>query len=240
GPGGSGSGSVAIMGSYLSNIVEGRYDIIGFDPRGVNMTLPPLNCYETEAQGQHLLYKQTLLGLLQDARGPNTLPPGTRKTLERNQAGKIDALFKGMDLACRKHGNTKMLQSLSVALVVQDMESIINALGEDGLNFWGFSFGTVIGSTFAAMRPHLVKRMVLDGVSNAESYHRDVYQWGMDGMTDSHKARLVLSGFFESCADAGPKRCALAKSPDGKPATPGSLRVRLEALYERLREEPLP
>ena len=43
------------------------------------------------------------------------------------------------------------------------------------------------------MRPHLVKRMVLDGVSNAESYHNDIFQWGRDGLTDTHKANLAIA-----------------------------------------------
>jgi pimeloyl-ACP methyl ester carboxylesterase len=50
-----------------------------------------------------------------------------------------------------------------------------------------FSYGTILGSTFAAMRPDLVKRMVLDGVSNAESYFNDPLQWGRDGMAETHK-----------------------------------------------------
>ncbi|KAG9080956.1 hypothetical protein FRC06_005975 [Ceratobasidium sp. 370] len=200
------------------------------------MTLPPLNCHETEAQGQHFMYKQTLLGIPYDARGPHTLSAETRAASELMYAKRLDALFNATHLACQTRGNKKMLESLSTALVVQDMEQIVNALGEDGLNFWGFSFGTVLGSTFAAMRPHLVKRMVLDAVPNAESYHKDIYQWGMDGMTDSHK---VLSSFFDSCADAGPTRCAFAKSPDGSPATAATLRARLEGLYNRLREQPM-
>ncbi|CAE6500984.1 unnamed protein product, partial [Rhizoctonia solani] len=131
-----------------------------------------------------------------------------------------------------------MLESISTAYVVQDIERIVNALGEDGLNFWGFSYGTVLGSTFAAMRPHLVKRMVLDGVSNAESYHKDIYQWGVDGLTDNHK---TLEGFFDSCVEAGPDRCAFAKTPSGKVSTQrAELQSRLEALYSKLRDEPAP
>lgn len=38
------------------------------------------------------------------------------------------------------------------------------------------------------MRPDLIKRMVLDGVSNAESYFNDILQWGRDGMVETHKA----------------------------------------------------
>ncbi|KAG9092178.1 hypothetical protein FRC06_000214 [Ceratobasidium sp. 370] len=237
GPGGSGGGWAVTLGPALRFMVDGRYDIIGFDPRGVNMTLPPFNCYTTEAQGRHYMYKQTLLGVMYDSRGPRTLPAEIRAASERMFANKLDTLYKTVYLACQKHGNKKMLESASTALVVQDMEQIVKALGEDGLNFWGFSYGTILGSTFAAMRPHLVKRMILDGVSNAESYHKSTYQWGMDGMADSHK---TLSGFLNSCADAGPDRCEFARSIDGTPTTPTSLRARLESLYNQLREQPMP
>ena len=63
---------------------------------------------------------------------------------------------------------------------------VINMLG-----YARYSYGTILGATFAAMRPDLVKRMVLDGVSNAESYFDDVLQWGRDGMAETHKVRSV-------------------------------------------------
>ena len=68
----------------------------------------------------------------------------------------------------------------------------VQALGEDGLNFLGYSYGTILGATFAAIRPNLVKRMVLDGVSDAEAYFNDVLQWGRSGMRDTHKASPIL------------------------------------------------
>lgn len=55
-----------------------------------------------------------------------------------------------------------------------------------------FSYGTVIGATFAAMYPELVNRMVLDGVVDAELYYNDVFQSGRDSMTDTHKVSFLL------------------------------------------------
>ncbi|KAG8685639.1 hypothetical protein FRC11_010291, partial [Ceratobasidium sp. 423] len=167
GPGGSGNYLAATYGPRFSAMVDGRYDIIGFDPRGVNMTTPKLGCYENEVRGIHSTYKQTLLGFPYDARGSSALPAGTRARMEHEYLKKLNASFTATSLACLENGNKPMLESVSTAYVVQDIERIVDALGEDGLNFWGFSYGTILGSTFAAMRPHLVKRMVLDGVSNA-------------------------------------------------------------------------
>ncbi|CAE6440509.1 unnamed protein product, partial [Rhizoctonia solani] len=126
------------LGSILMNPgAPGGSGVIGFDPRGVNMTLPPLRCYETEAQGMHSFQKQILLGLLRESSGPSELPSEISATLERIQAINIDTFFKGTNIAYQKNGNKQMLESLSVSLVVQDMEQIVHALGEDGLNFWG-------------------------------------------------------------------------------------------------------
>jgi pimeloyl-ACP methyl ester carboxylesterase len=50
-----------------------------------------------------------------------------------------------------------------------------------------YSYGTILGATFAALYPDMVKRMVLDGVSDAESYFNDPLQWGRDGMIETHK-----------------------------------------------------
>ncbi|KAL5640564.1 hypothetical protein ACGC1H_001140 [Rhizoctonia solani] len=238
GPGGSGNGMAALAGHSFSALVDGRYDIIGFDPRGVNMTTPKLGCFDNEAQALHSAYKHTLLGVPYDSRGSSALPPDTRARMEHAYLTRLNASFAATSLACLENGNKPMLESVSTAYVVQDMERIVDALGEDGLNFWGFSYGTILGSTFAAMRPHLVKRMVLDGVCDAESYYKNVHQWCLDELVDNHK---TLQGFFDSCAEAGPERCAFAKSPGGKVNTEGAeLRSRLEALYTKLRDEPIP
>ncbi|CAE6372869.1 unnamed protein product [Rhizoctonia solani] len=238
GPGGSGSGLAAWLGPSFSTLVEGRYDIIGFDPRGVNMTTPKLGCFDNEAQAFHATYKQTLLGVPYDSRGSSTLPPETRARMEHAYLTKLNASFAATSLACLENGNQAILESVGATYVVQDMERIVDALGEDGLNFWGFSYGTILGSTFAAMRPHLVKRMVLDGVCSVESFYNDIYQWCSDELADNHK---TLQGFFDSCAEAGPERCAFARSPAGRVSTEGAeLRSRFETLSSKLRDEPIP
>lgn len=77
------------------------------------------------------------LGIPYDARGPKSLPGGTRAASEHALVTKLVVSHAATAAACQAHGNKDMLASVSTALVVQDMERIVEALGEDGLNFWG-------------------------------------------------------------------------------------------------------
>ncbi|KAG8794843.1 hypothetical protein FRC12_020922 [Ceratobasidium sp. 428] len=228
GPGGSGSAYIAEGGKRLSTIVDGRYDIIGFDPRAVNLTSPWTACFDYEA-------KPVLMGVQQEYAGA----PYPHSSLEQDRAvvNKLRAIQAAHPAACLANGNHKMLEASGTALVVQDMARMVEALGEDGINFWGYSYGTILGATFAAMRPDLVRRMVLDGVSNSQSYYNDALQWGKDGTAATHK---TYTGFLSTCADAGPDLCAFAVPPGNstEKQTTETLRKRVDAIYTRLGQQP--
>ncbi|KAG8782964.1 hypothetical protein FRC12_020267 [Ceratobasidium sp. 428] len=227
GLGSPGGAFILNYGEQLSTIVEDRYDISGFDSRGVNLTAPWTNCFTTEADAVLLEYQMDVVPYL-----PSSLD------VDRALVKKLSAIQAEHNAACLANGNRKMLESVGTASVVQDMVRMVEALGEDSINYWGWSYGTVLGSTFAAMRPDLVNRMVLDGVVNAESYYNDVWQFGRDGMVDTHK---TLTGFLSTCAEAGPKHCAFAVPPEGSNTTQTTetLRDRLNAIYTRLNERPI-
>ena len=85
------------------------------------------------------------------------------------------------------------------------MMQIVDALGENGLlNYWGFSYGSALGATVAAMFPERMGKVVLDGVLNPFDYFsgRDVSQLTA---TD-----LSFDGFFTGCV-ANPEMCALGE-----------------------------
>lgn len=66
--------------------------------------------------------------------------------------------------ACEANANgTNILSHLSTASHARDMLEILDQLGEDQLKFWGFSYGTILGGTFAALYPDRVGRLVSDG-----------------------------------------------------------------------------
>ncbi|KAG8689343.1 hypothetical protein FRC09_012466, partial [Ceratobasidium sp. 395] len=219
GPGSPGGAFILNYGEQLSTIVEGS---------GVNLTAPWTNCFTIEADAVLLEYQMDVQGV--------PYPPSSLD-VDRALVKKLSAIQAEHNAACLANGNRKMLESVGTASVVQDMVRMVEALGEDNWDY-RWSYGTVLGSTFAAMRPDLVNRMVLDGVVNAESYYNDVWQFGKDGMVDTHK---TLTGFLSTCAEAGPEHCAFAVPPEGSNTTQTTetLRDRLNAIYTRLDERPI-
>ncbi|BGP48868.1 hypothetical protein JCM10450v2_004747 [Rhodotorula kratochvilovae] len=236
GPGGSGTGALLDYGKILARIVNGRYNIVSWDPRAVNLTSPGLGCFETVGDANRFLRDVEHAGLSFDARGSPALGFSHNASLAAELAwtSKIDAFGRAIDYACRENANKAVMRSSSTAFTARDMKSIMEALGEETLKYWGFSYGTILGATFSAMFPELVGRVVLDGVPDAEAYTQNLFDWGRAGMVDTRK---VLEGFFSSCATSGPLGCAFARE---KNSTAEALEARYDALLERLREEPLP
>ena len=106
---------------------------------------------------------------------------------------------------------------------------IVDAVEKDGLlRYWGFSYGTVLGSTVAAMFPDRIDRVVLDGVVNNQEYWAGI---DVEAVTD---ADVSFSGFFDGCI-ANPDKCALAKDA----ATAEDLSRKFFELLHKIKHYPL-
>lgn len=104
-------------------------------------------------------------------------------------------------------GNQNIGSFLSTAFVARDMLSVVDALGEDGmLRFWGTSYGTLLGQTFAAMFPSRIDRMFLDSVVDPHDYMTGIWT------TYFLDAEKSLENFFRECL-ATPDLCELAGVP---------------------------
>ncbi|GAA5830967.1 hypothetical protein JCM5353_004456 [Sporobolomyces roseus] len=221
GPGGSGTESVLRFGSELQTILDGRYNVISWDPRGVNLTSPSLGCFENQGDANRFQRDIVSLGLPSDSIGS-----------ESEWTERFDVYSQALQDACDMNADRGIMRSSTTAFAARDMLSIAESLGESKINYWGFSYGTILGATFAAMFPDKVNRFILDGVSDSVSYTQNFWQWGFDGMTDTHK---TFDGFFSACAESGPKGCQFAKEN----STSSDLKGRLEKIYEKLRKRPL-
>ncbi|KAI1767440.1 alpha/beta-hydrolase [Hypoxylon sp. FL1150] len=95
------------------------------------------------------------------------------------------------------------------------------------LVYWGFSYGTLLGATFASMFPDKVGRLILDGVVDADHYVNPV---AIDNILDTD---AIWEKFFDYCVDAGPK-CAFFLLGD----TPETIKKRFDETFGFLEKEP--
>ncbi|MBT2444243.1 alpha/beta fold hydrolase [Streptomyces sp. ISL-36] len=145
GPGGSGRMMAGFVAASLPSKVAARYDVIGFDPRGVGRSEPALDC-----KAGHF-----------DPVRPDSVPigaAGERRGVERAQA---------FAEACgKKHGD--VLPYIDTVSTARDMEAIRVALGAPELNYLGYSYGTYLGAVYARLYPERVRRFALDSVVNPQ------------------------------------------------------------------------
>ncbi|KAI0122950.1 TAP-like protein-domain-containing protein [Xylariales sp. AK1849] len=95
------------------------------------------------------------------------------------------------------------------------------------LVYWGFSYGTLLGATFASMFPDKVGRLILDGVVDADNYVTPIWQ---ESTIDADK---TLGKFFEYCQEAGPQ-CHLFRSGD----KPKDIEDRFHKVMLSLQDDP--
>jgi pimeloyl-ACP methyl ester carboxylesterase len=144
GPGGSGVdyAAAAVSGYVVSKTVRSSYDVVGFDPRGVQRSAP-ITCYGDAQMDKYLAADPT----------PDDVAEQKETAAESRAFG---------DACAAKSGN--LIKHVSTVEVAKDMDVLRAALGEQKLNYLGKSYGTFIGSTYAGMFPKRVGRFVLDGV----------------------------------------------------------------------------
>ncbi len=147
-PGGPGGSGVEVLkyGGYgfalnqpeMAEILQ-RFDVIGFDPRGVENSTPAVAC------DMKIFYDAT-------SRFPQTRAE-YENLVARNRTAGRDCL--------QRTGPT--LSHVDTRSAAEDIESIRVALGEPKVNWLGVSYGTELGAAYAAKYPNRIRTMVLDG-----------------------------------------------------------------------------
>jgi len=142
-PGGPGSAGIGFA-AYLTRVaptLAGTYDLVGFDPRGTGQS-DPLVCLDTA----HL-----------DAL--NALDPTPSTDAARQQ--RID-LIDAQGAACLQNSGL-LADHVTTIEAARDIDVLRAVLGDAKLDYFGFSYGTFLGTTYAALFPDKVDRFVLDG-----------------------------------------------------------------------------
>lgn len=144
-PGGPGVSGIEALGdpSVFPRKLRKRFDIVGFDPRGVGQS-SPVACW---SPGRYLREYALATG--------RTRPGGTGFSEALAQARRFEA-------ACRRRSG-ELLPYIGTAYVARDLDLLRAAVGDQKLTFLGVSYGTYLGTVYAAMFPERVRALALDG-----------------------------------------------------------------------------
>ncbi|AOT62205.1 alpha/beta hydrolase [Streptomyces fradiae] len=216
-PGGPGESGVAMLRDggieTFSERLRERFDIVGFDPRGVGGSRPAIDCgADDEAEPT---------GEADEAdSGPHTLHPATA----RQRAAALTAAEQTA-AACREHSGA-ILPHVGTTDAARDMDVLRAALGDAGLSYLGWSYGTSLGTAYGELFPRKVRAMVLDGAIDPS------LTWSQRALSQARGFREAVDDYAEHCSDVVGEAC-----PAG---TPEAVRGLLKRLYEATADRPLP
>ncbi|TWG25189.1 alpha/beta hydrolase [Actinoplanes teichomyceticus] len=191
GPGGSGV-DLAVYLSFgpglggLPKEITDRFDVVGFDPRGVSRSSPVKCISDTD----------------QDATFAADPDPVSQAEFDE-----VVALNRKVADTCgQKYG--EQLPHFSTEQAARDMDALRAAVGDSKLTYLGFSYGTLLGATYAQLFPRNVRALVLDGaVDPTESY--------VQGSESQAKGfERAFSNFTRWCK-ANAAKCPISADPRG-------------------------
>lgn len=156
GPGGPGINLPSQLATLMPRSVLDQYDLVGFDPRGIGQSTP-VSCGLTSDQAQ-----QALVPLTQNGNFTDTA-----------------AFMKMVADKCAATAGD-LLPYMTTNNTARDMDQIRQALGEQKISYFAYSYGTYLGSVYASMFPQRSDRFVLDSTVDANWVWRQQFRsWGL-------------------------------------------------------------
>ncbi len=147
GPGSSGSDAAIALAAKLPVDVLQRFDLVGFDPRGVGLSTP-VQCIPNDVKDQIVAAQP-------------------RPTSDQ-QISDAFALARKVAKGCTdKYGDA--LGTFNTVDTARDMDRVRAALGDQKLTYLGYSYGTTLGSVYAHLFPKRIRAMVLDGAVDPDA-----------------------------------------------------------------------
>jgi pimeloyl-ACP methyl ester carboxylesterase len=204
GPGAPGTDYAASAKSSFGTAVRDSFDIVGFDPRGTGDSAP-IDCL-TDAE---------LSAYIDLDPDPDTPAEEAASFAAGEQFGKGCVARSG-----------ELASHVSTEEAARDMDVLRSALGESTLTYFGASYGTKLGATYADLFPTKVGRFVLDGaidpsLSTAES-----------NVEQARGFQTALDAYIDNCLTTS-KSCFLGSTRDEG-------RAKIRALLDEVDAKPLP
>ncbi|MGI8435036.1 MAG: alpha/beta fold hydrolase [Nocardioidaceae bacterium] len=198
GPGGNAAGFAPYAAHLLGAGVHQRFDVIGIDPRGVGGSVQ-VQCHTADRPVPY----------------PNAAFPWTPGQV------KVQLRYNAhLRHTCAAGGNA-ILDHMTTADTARDMDLIRQAVGEARLSYYGISYGSYLGATYAAMFPDRIRAMIVDGVLDPVAWST-----GRSGLGDKlpFSTRLrsgvgawdALVSAFDECDRVGKQRCLLSGTAQQK------------------------
>src|SRR6185437_1603793 len=148
GPGGSGvQYALAARGEFPAAVLA-RFDVVGFDPRGVGGSEPALSCMTGPELDTYL--------------STDEMPDTAAQLATVVQQGKFYAS------RCEQNSRA-LLPYVGTQNAARDLDVLRAALGQSRLTYLGKSYGTYLGTWYAQLFPHRVRALVLDGAVDPDT-----------------------------------------------------------------------
>jgi pimeloyl-ACP methyl ester carboxylesterase len=185
GPGGSGVQYAEGARSVISPAILDRFDVVGFDPRGVGGSQPAVHCMTGPQLDKYFETDDT--------------PDNAAQLAEVVSQSKLFASECG-----RNAGS--LLPYVGTRSAARDLDVLRAALGEPKLTYLGKSYGTYLGAWYAQLFPHRVRALVLDGALDPDATSTDI------NMTQGEGFEVALRSFTADCMQRSV--CPLGRGSD--------------------------
>jgi pimeloyl-ACP methyl ester carboxylesterase len=185
GPGGSGVQYARAAAPIIGLQLGGKFDIVGFDPRGVGESAP-VRCLSAKELDQWVAFEAD--------------PTSSREIAQQ------DVLAKGFAAGCGAKSGV-LLAHVSTVDTARDLDVLRAALGDPKLSYIGASYGTFLGAIYAQLFPTHVRALVLDGALDPSSSAADLDH------TQAKGFEVALQSYIASCVSHG--NCPLGTSTAG-------------------------
>ncbi|KAK0207119.1 hypothetical protein DFS33DRAFT_1382196 [Desarmillaria ectypa] len=234
GPGGSGMSLLLRAREYITELLGDQWDLIGFDPRGIGRSTPATKCFSSVLEAQ-LFVSNTVIeqGITVPSISNLSSPLLRDQLIEQHK--QFLALKKSQAESCGKHIGDE-LRYMGTATVVRDMDFMSEVFDGEGakINYWGGSYGSILGAYLVNMLPNRIGYSVIDGIADPITWSSvPSHKWPYNWLSSAEKTYRM---YLEDCSRAGPSLCALAIYQD-EPWE--NLEQRLEQFFDRLALKPL-
>jgi pimeloyl-ACP methyl ester carboxylesterase len=200
GPGGSGYDFVFDSVDFATSArLQSSYDIVGFDPRGVGRS-SAVSCYDDPAFLDEFNYG--------DGTTDQAGPIGSDAYIAELAANNAE-----FAAACLEFTGP-LLQFVDTVSAARDLDLLRAVLGDEKLNFLGYSYGTFLGATYADLYPQNTGHLVLDGAVDPSTTEYEVTETQAVGFENAFRAYLADCLTRDDCPFGGSVDAAMSYTGD--------------------------